>query len=1125
MRARVVRLTAAFQALLLMATLLVPALVAATGITTDLWVYQDGDTVTVTGVDYGPNEVVDFVTTDPAGVVVDSGSASSDDAGGVTYTFTLHVTVGGVYDVVGTGETSGLTATTQFDPPNTITTITSLTLGAASIAYGGSTTLSGSLAWAAGAYNQGQQSKDGRTIHLRSYTNASCSTGQALIQDVTTSGGGASGTASFSYNYTPTTAGARWIQAEFDGFTLGTGNGKDTYTASNSTPCQSLTVSKANTTTTGSTSVGSIFNTQSFTVDYSTSATVGLVGNTATGTITMVKDSGPGAAGTLGCTPASIALSQAQTAGGFSQSAATAFTCTPTGGAGTYTMHVQFTDSDGNYNNSASSTLTVVVKNPDGTSLSETLTPSTIFYGESTSISGVLTDTSTSSALVAFNVVSDSVNNPCNNIGDFIGIDATDGAGVYVQNYRPTSVGTDHIRASYSGDVSHQGATNCKDLVVNKAPTSVENALLSAGSITTVGSATVTYKVQSAYGVATHTANGTVSVVTDPGLTCAVGGTGVTAAQADANGLGAADAGFAYDVNAGSNPTREFTCSSATPGTYHLHVNYSGDGEYTGSDSATLTLVVTSSNTAPVLTVPASPVVAEATSAAGAVVTFSVTATDAEDNPDPTPTCDHTSGDTFSLGDTLVSCSVTDLGGLSDNDSFTVRVVDTSDPVVTISTAESDNGAGWYNLASNDATAGLTVDVAVSDAVGATSLTCTDNGTDVGPLSAAGDSFVVGDGVHTIDCTATDAASNSGSDSASYSVDQTNPSVTVTPARGVDYGTWYNAPVVFDTTGTDATSGVSDANCSVDDSYTGPDGSGLTVNGSCTDNAGNVGTGTSTAFDFDDTNPTITFVSRLPAANGYGWNNSAVTVTWSCSDATSGAVNASVTDTKNAEGAAQTAAGTCYDNANNSAGANLNNINIDLTSPTTPTFSSGLPADNGVYYFGFVPSQPTCSSSDALSGLVGCVVTGYSTAIGSHTMVATATDRAGNTSSASRFYTVYAWTLKGFYNPVDMGGVLNTIKGGQTVPLKFEVFAGATELTSTSYVKSFKQESMSCTAFTGFVADDVEITSTGGTTLRYDSTDGQFIQNWQTPKQAGTCWAVTMATLDGSSLTAYFKLK
>src|SRR4051812_16691135 len=114
----VVRLTAALQMFLLLGSLFLPALASAATIQTDLWVYQDGDTVTVTGVEYGANEVVDFVTTDPAGTVVETGSASSDDLGNVTYAFTLHATVEGIYDVVGTGETSGLTASTQFDPVN-----------------------------------------------------------------------------------------------------------------------------------------------------------------------------------------------------------------------------------------------------------------------------------------------------------------------------------------------------------------------------------------------------------------------------------------------------------------------------------------------------------------------------------------------------------------------------------------------------------------------------------------------------------------------------------------------------------------------------------------------------------------------------------------------------------------------------------------------------------------------------------------------------------------------------------------------------------------------------------------------------------------------------------------------
>ncbi len=85
-------------------------------IQTDLWVYQQGDTVTVTGADYGSGETVEIVTTDPNGVEVDRGAASADELGGFTYQFVLTSDVPGIYDVVGTGLTTGLTAATQFDP-------------------------------------------------------------------------------------------------------------------------------------------------------------------------------------------------------------------------------------------------------------------------------------------------------------------------------------------------------------------------------------------------------------------------------------------------------------------------------------------------------------------------------------------------------------------------------------------------------------------------------------------------------------------------------------------------------------------------------------------------------------------------------------------------------------------------------------------------------------------------------------------------------------------------------------------------------------------------------------------------------------------------------------------------
>jgi hypothetical protein len=127
-----------------------------------------------------------------------------------------------------------------------------------------------------------------------------------------------------------------------------------------------------------------------------------------------------------------------------------------------------------------------------------------------------------------------------------------------------------------------------------------------------------------------------------------------------------------------------------------------------------------------------------------------------------------------------------------------------------------------------------------------------------------------------------------------------------------------------------------------------------------------------------------------------------------------------------------------------------------------------------------------------------------------------------NDDDGSVAISILAWTFRGFYQPVDMDK-LNTVKGGSTVPLKFEVFAGSTELTSTSVVKSFVQTRVSCD--TNAVIDEIEVTTTGGTSLRYDVTGDQFVQNWQTPRQTGACYLVTMTTQDGSTLQARFKLK
>ncbi|MEP6629153.1 MAG: PxKF domain-containing protein [Lapillicoccus sp.] len=126
-------------------------------------------------------------------------------------------------------------------------------------------------------------------------------------------------------------------------------------------------------------------------------------------------------------------------------------------------------------------------------------------------------------------------------------------------------------------------------------------------------------------------------------------------------------------------------------------------------------------------------------------------------------------------------------------------------------------------------------------------------------------------------------------------------------------------------------------------------------------------------------------------------------------------------------------------------------------------------------------------------------------------------------------FRVVGFTLKGYYQPVDMSTadttVWNTVKAGSTVPLKFEAFLpNGTEITTTTTLgATFTTTGIACT--TTAVTDDVEQTSTDATSLRYDPTSGQFIQNWKTPKGAPGCYRATTTTADHSQLTAYFILR
>jgi hypothetical protein len=101
-------------------------------------------------------------------------------------------------------------------------------------------------------------------------------------------------------------------------------------------------------------------------------------------------------------------------------------------------------------------------------------------------------------------------------------------------------------------------------------------------------------------------------------------------------------------------------------------------GTFSGGTSVTVTLDV-GGNTAPAVTVP-NDMVVEGNTTGGATVAFTATATDAEDDPDPSALCQPASGSVFTLGTTTVSCQATDSGGLIGSAEFSVTVVDTTAP-------------------------------------------------------------------------------------------------------------------------------------------------------------------------------------------------------------------------------------------------------------------------------------------------------------------------------------------------------------------------------------------------------------------------------------------------------------
>ena len=232
--------------------------------------------------------------------------------------------------------------------------------------------------------------------------------------------------------------------------------------------------------------------------------------------------------------------------------------------------------------------------------------------------------------------------------------------------------------------------------------------------------------------------------------------------------------------------------------------------------------------TNPVVSVPPAQTI-EATSAAGASAAYpAATATDATSGTGAV-SCSPAVGATLPLGDSTITCTVSDGAGNGGSAAFTVSVVDTTAPSVAtvsnVSTPATSPAGAVVTFASPSS----------SDAVdGAGTATC---------LPASGSTFTLGS--HTVTCSKADAAGNTGS--SSFTVSVTNNPPTFTPPANISVAgqTAAGAVVTFTANGGDVEQITIPAVC------TPPSGSNFaygttTVNCVVTDQAGATASGSFT---------------------------------------------------------------------------------------------------------------------------------------------------------------------------------------------------------------------------------------------------------------------------------------
>jgi CSLREA domain-containing protein len=276
--------------------------------------------------------------------------------------------------------------------------------------------------------------------------------------------------------------------------------------------------------------------------------------------------------------------------------------------------------------------------------------------------------------------------------------------------------------------------------------------------------------------------------------------------------------------------------------------------------------------------------------------------------------------------------------------------------------------------------------------------------------------------------------------------------------------------------------------------------------------------GLSLTLTGDTEPPTITASATKADNTPYiagEWTNQDVTVRFTCSDTGSGIASCPADQVYNTDGVF-TAEGTATDNANNSASVTFGPIQIDKTAPTLMPVVS----PNPVYLNG--SATATAGATDSGSGVASqsCGTVATNT-VGTKTVICTATDHAGNTTTVNAPYQVI-YRFEGFLSPLSAAHTgtcpspcqFSIHKKNSTLPVKFQLKDANGKIVHSASLPVWLVPQQGA-ALTGPL-DPSAFTNQAASTTRIARTGQQYHYNWNTKGlTAGYYWRIGVQLDDG----------